>query len=594
MSDLHPPDAEQAEGHCLRAQQLWAQGQLAPARASFARAAFCDPGQSRYWRLLDQALAGTVADQISERLRRCLWDGIEELRLDPAELPNVVYSFVCSQPTLQGWIQGRRAGTLATALETLRGLPHDADPELCRMLGLVRVLGVEPELTLQSLRRFLLHDATSPALPSKAMTQLAVALSYPCFASDYAWYRDADEDAQVDSLKTDLSALTEAALLDERRWFQLAVLACYEPLSQLPQSGALLTAAPHSQRADFTRLLRAQIIEPQAEAALRAQIQQLGAIDDPVSLAVRAQYEASPFPRWQTQPNWLPGRGDRSQLRLLPALLQHPAPRILVAGCGTGKHPIATAMSYPQAEVLAIDLSLSSLAYAQRKSDELGLRNLRFLRADLLSCADLETRFDAIESMGVLHHLADPRRGLRALLAVLKPRGWLRLGLYSATARRDITALREQTATATIEPTPKGLRAFRWGVLHSQHEPRSRFVASVPDFFNLHECRDLLFHVQEHVFTLPAIEQLLGEVGLVLRRFELPSEVPFAHYRRMFPGDVEMTDLQNWAQLEQRYPDTFIAMYQFWTQRRSDDRSGQDDEPSSDDLAGAEKRSKPA
>ena len=50
----------------------------------------------------------------------------------------------------------------------------------------------------------------------------------------------------------------------------------------------------------------------------------------------------------------------------------------------------------------------------------------------------------------------------------------------------------------------------------------------------------------------------------MLRRFELPSEVPFAHYRRMFPGDVEMTDLQNWAQLEQRYPDTFIAMYQLW------------------------------
>ncbi|HNN96007.1 MAG TPA: methyltransferase domain-containing protein, partial [Pseudomonadota bacterium] len=452
MSPLHPPDAEQAESHCLRAQQLWDQGLLAPARASFARAAFCDPGQRRYWRFLDHALAGTVADQISERLRRCLWDGIEDSRLDPAELPNVVYSFVCSQPTLQGWLQGRRAGTLATALAALRAREHDADPELCRMLRLVRVLGVEPELTLQSLRRLLLQDATSPGLPSPAMVQLAVALSHPCFASDYAWYHDADEDAWVGALRSELSNLREPTLRDERRWFQLAVLACYEPLSQLPQSDVLLAAAPHSQRADFTRLLRAQIAEPQIESALRSQIRQVGVIDDPVSLAVRAQYEASPFPRWQAQPNWLPGQGDRSQLRLLPALVQHPAPRILVAGCGTGKHPIATAMSYPQAEVLAIDLSLSSLAYAQRKSDELGLRNLRFVRADLLSCAELGMHFDAVESMGVLHHLADPRRGLRALLGVLKPQGWLRLGLYSATARRDITALRQQIATAAIEP----------------------------------------------------------------------------------------------------------------------------------------------
>lgn len=590
MSPLHPPDAEQAESHCLRAQQLWDQGLLAPARASFARAAFCDPGQRRYWRFLDHALAGTVADQISERLRRCLWDGIEDSRLDPAELPNVVYSFVCSQPTLQGWLQGRRAGTLATALAALRGREHDADPELCRMLRLVRVLGVEPELTLQSLRRLLLQDATSPGQPSPAMVQLAVALSHPCFASDYAWYHDADEDAWVGALRSELSNLREPTLRDERRWFQLAVLACYEPLSQLPQSDVLLAAAPHSQRADFTRLLRAQIAEPQIESALRSQIRQVGVIDDPVSLAVRAQYEASPFPRWQAQPNWLPGQGDRSQLRLLPALVQHPAPRILVAGCGTGKHPIATAMSYPQAEVLAIDLSLSSLAYAQRKSDELGLRNLRFVRADLLSCAELGMHFDAVESMGVLHHLADPRRGLRALLGVLKPQGWLRLGLYSATARRDITALRQQIATAAIEPTPQGLRAFRWQVLHSQHEPRSRFIASVPDFYNLHECRDLLFHAQEHVFTLPEIARMLREVGLALRRFELPSEVPFACYRRMFPGDAEMTDLQNWAQLEERYPDTFIAMYQFWAQRPSNDIGGQQDRPSSDELSGTEQR----
>ena len=75
-------------------------------------------------------------------------------------------------------------------------------------------------------------------------------------------------------------------------------------------------------------------------------------------------------------------------------------PRILVAGCGTGQHAIATAQQYPGASVLAVDLSLASLAYAKRKTLELGLTDIEYRQADILALDGLQERFDLIECSG--------------------------------------------------------------------------------------------------------------------------------------------------------------------------------------------------
>ena len=48
------------------------------------------------------------------------------------------------------------------------------------------------------------------------------------------------------------------------------------------------------------------------------------------------------------------------------------APAILIAGCGTGQHSIGTASRFSGCHVTAVDLSLASLAYAQRKTTEIG------------------------------------------------------------------------------------------------------------------------------------------------------------------------------------------------------------------------------
>ena len=134
-------------------------------------------------------------------------------------------------------------------------------------------------------------------------------------------------------------------------------------------------------------LLRAQAVE-RCRAALsygwtgrraRDAIPHLTAITGEIETAVRQQYEENPYPRWVVPPS--PPTAVtvdeylRSRFPLAPfrPLGDRGGIDVLVAGCGTGEHSIGTARRYKSVKVLAIDLSLSSLTYAKRKTRELGL-----------------------------------------------------------------------------------------------------------------------------------------------------------------------------------------------------------------------------
>src|SRR5215203_4748463 len=115
---------------------------------------------------------------------------------------------------------------------------------------------------------------------------------------------------------------------------------------------------------------------------------------------------------------------------------------VLIAGCGTGQHAIEAGQRFAGAQVLAVDLSLTSLSYAIRKTRALGLKNIEYGQADILKLGAIGRSFDLIESSGVLHHLADPAQGWGVLLSLLRPGGFMHIWLYSALARADIRAAR--------------------------------------------------------------------------------------------------------------------------------------------------------
>ncbi|HEU0096104.1 MAG TPA: class I SAM-dependent methyltransferase, partial [Rhizomicrobium sp.] len=283
---------------------------------------------------------------------------------------------------------------------------------------------------------------------------------------------------------------------------------------------------------------------------LAAALQKLTPVSAAVSRAVAAQYEENPYPRWVVA-----GPGWRVQ-DMAPA-------DILIAGCGTGRNAIETAQAFPDARVLAVDLSRASLGHAARKSNEMRITNIEYAQADLLEMGNIDRRFDLIEAMGVLHHLADPQAGSQVLLSLLKPGGMMRIGLYSPVARRELDTARAELTAQGFPPTPDGIRAAR---RHLIQMPRFSEVVQRPDFFSISGCRDLLFHVQETYMPLPAIAAFLRENGLKVLGIDLDAPVLLA-YRKRFPRDAAAIDLDNWAAFEADHPSIFDGMIQFWVQR---------------------------
>lgn len=418
------------------------------------------------------------------------------------------------------------------------------------------------EAFLTAARRAWLEAALADRIPDAALA-FGCALARQCGLNDYVFAQTPGERASADAL----ARRVEASLQSSRTVgaAALAAVAAYGPLASLAGAERL----PQRDWPPVVKaLLREQIEEPLEEREDRARVPALTPIRDAISQRVRRQYEENPYPRWTGLPPCEP-LSFEDYLRTLFPHAEAPFPplagplELLVAGCGTGQESADLARQFPDARVLAVDLSLASLCYARRKTRALGLANVEYAQADILELASLGRTFDVISSVGVLHHLADPLAGWRALAGCLRPGGFMQVGLYSELARRDLAAARALVAERGLEPTPEGIRAGRAALLA---EPQAARVAALRDFYGMNECRDLLFHVQEHRFTFGRLAQALADVGLELIGL-VTDGATRRRYAERFPADAAQCDLASWAAFEQEFPDTFAAMYLFWVRK---------------------------
>jgi SAM-dependent methyltransferase len=104
--------------------------------------------------------------------------------------------------------------------------------------------------------------------------------------------------------------------------------------------------------------------------------------------------------------------------------------RVLDAGCGMGR--FAEVCADAGADVHAIDLSSAVEAAARN----LGHRpNLSFYQADIMNLPFADGTFDAIYSLGVLHHTTNTRAAFLSLIRLLKPGGRIAIWVYSTRLR---------------------------------------------------------------------------------------------------------------------------------------------------------------
>jgi tetratricopeptide (TPR) repeat protein/SAM-dependent methyltransferase len=520
-------DPRSAMAHLNLGNALRTRGELTGALESYRRALALAPRLATAHYNVAMTLRDLKAPAALEAAR-------EALRCAPAHLPAwQLFAELLAPLRFEAW-DGALAADCERLLEHTEVEVHECAEAILSLVG----TAPRGRLFLLLLQHALVADEDferemialrRELLAAPASLELCCAVAQQCFMNEYIWPRSAEETSILERLDTSTP-------------LQIAVLAMYRPVGHLPKPSAGGEA--------FERMWRRLVEEPATEAAL--EVPALTAVADEVSREVRGQYEANPYPRWHRAP----AAGAFPLPRMLRSLFPHlepaqlaapAAPRILIAGCGTGRHAAITAQLQPHGRILAVDLSRASLAHAMRRCAELGLANLRFAQADILELAALRERFDLVECSGVLHHMRDPIAGWRVLLSLLEPGGFMKLGLYSELGRRNVVAARE-----VVKGLDAGAARRRILALAPDHPARA--VVRLSDFYSASGARDLILHVQEHRFTIPQLASAIAGLGVEFLGFELPG-------RRL-----AMT-LEQWDAYETAHPHTFASMYQFWIRR---------------------------
>jgi ubiquinone/menaquinone biosynthesis C-methylase UbiE len=529
------------------------QGALAEAASLYAEALAKAPGTIE------------AADRLSSLLGRYTLD--DNTLLDPAGLKAALaFDRIDRQAVGEAaFARLKQEGTFKDG-SAVALLPRKT-PELIRNELLLATLAtsinkdLDIEHWLAKLRRTLLIETPAERFEDRSLQAVALALASQCVLNEHVWPESEEEGAALAALTIDDAALVDG---DPEMGRRLLLHLLYRPLDALLPAGTTEAQLAKLRPKALRELVSEEWQQREAERRAATGLQRIGTIGDATSLRVKAQYEAAPYPRWRSVRLPRPGAILRALGRYVPAerLQRFSTPfDVLLAGCGTGRQALQSAVGYgPHARVTAIDLAAASLGYAARQAAHFGVGNIRFAQADFLALHPAAQQYDVAECVGVLHHMADPMAGLAHLAALVKPGGLAYVGLYSATARTEITALRRDPASPGPGCSNTEARHYRQRLLLS--EDRDRFARS-KDFYTLSEFRDLALHESEQPLQLADIEAALDRLGLIFLGFTLDPEGE-ARFAAAYPEDRFPGSLPHWIALESDHPHLFDAMYRFW------------------------------
>jgi tetratricopeptide (TPR) repeat protein/2-polyprenyl-3-methyl-5-hydroxy-6-metoxy-1,4-benzoquinol methylase len=536
-------------------------GKLTAAIESYKRAIKINSSHEDAYRNLGKSLQNVVFTRPDSDLKSIIHSMLESAnQARPKDIVAAALSLLKLEPAVKEFLSTHVSGEDLQLLERLIA-NVDEEPLFLKLMTLCPLGDLAFEKILTNARSVLLMSANNISAAPATLRFLS-ALALQCFANDYLYHQTDEETKSLTILETLVVQALLKGIQPSPHW--VLILGSYKALHQYQWCGQL------SLTQDLQAVLAMQVFEPQQEHYLKTKIPILKELSDKVSSKVRDQYEESPYPKWIDLGLILSPAPIAKVVKALKVRLadhkifEVEAPAILIAGCGTGQHSIGTASRFKGSKVLAIDLSLSSLSYARRKTEELGIQNIDYLQADILHLHQMGKEFDIIESAGVLHHMDEPMAGWRVLVNILKPGGLMKIGLYSELARHHIVETRKEIIALGVGTFEADIRKFRQSLAESHDEKHQRLTTST-DFFSLSTMRDLVFHVQEHRFTLPQIKNCLDDLGLKFCGFENKDFI--SNFRELHGKEADIYNLELWHQFEERNPRAFAGMYQFWCQK---------------------------
>ncbi|OUS41494.1 hypothetical protein A9R00_00640 [Oleispira antarctica] len=459
-----------------------------------------------------------------------------------------------------------------------------SDPLLLSSLKRFHFCDAILERLFISLRQSLLFNTVQDMTMPNNHLDLALAMATQAQLNEYVWPVTQDEEKIIDSLEDLLLQITQET--EETQWQlddiapAILVLAQYKDLAKTKIAKALSSKAKISgnNQSYVAGIIDYALSDNEKEIVIAKKLPYWSVTKteskNSVSKLVQAQYEENPYPRWRDIGFNTASSYQQALIKNFPQLnLSHWQGKeklnVLVAGCGTGRQAIRLASYFNDLNIIAIDLSGRSLAYASQQAKKYKVDNIQFIQADILEFSNFPMLFDIIECSGVLHHMEDPEQGLRSLQQLLSPTGVMKVALYSEAARKQVITFRKIIAD-NFAKTGENLdqRLLRQALMMNQIPGDWGEIINSADFYSMSNCRDLIFHEQEHQFTPTKIAKLLSA-----NQLDFIGMLPTTSARHAFEQQIgnlsTQNSLKNWEKVEQGQHDIFAAMYQFYCRKQS-------------------------
>lgn len=456
-----------------------------------------------------------------------------------------------------------------------------SDPLLLTSLTRFHFCDALLERLFISLRQTLLFNTVQNMTIPSAHLDLAHSIAIQAQLNEYIWPITQDEQNIVDGLESLLDQI-----INETQWEiddiapAILILSQYKDLAKTTLEKALTSKKIKRSvnQSVLSDIIEYALIDRNKEISLSRALPYWSHNKhnerNETSLRVQSQYEENPYPRWKDIGFNTASSYQQALIKNFPQLnLSHWQGKrklnVLVAGCGTGRQAIRLASYFNDLNVIAIDLSGRSLAYATQQAKKYNIGNIQFIQADILEFSSFPMLFDVIECSGVLHHMESPESGLQSLQSLLSPTGVMKLALYSEVARKQVIAFRE-LIKQNKQNTGKDLdqRLLRQALLMNNIPGEWSDITSSEDFYSMSNCRDLIFHEQEHQFSPDKISQLLKR-----NRLDFIGMLASTNARHAFENKIGSlttnNTLDNWKTVENHQQDIFSGMYQFYCRKQS-------------------------